>query len=552
MTSNFLNTLKNQIEDYHERPIFGEFTVAEALVRTPVSARDATSTPKDKVPHVKHHHSPQHLQRLLQRAMAQHQERLRGEHSDDETEQLPHQRRSPLHTTAGSLTARPRLGGSTSGTKYGRRSIDYWEEECVWEALERAGAGVQLLSANWLLKEAAKGPSATLPRRGKLPPRAKLSLEDVRRIHRAASSNPLTGGSKRLPIIAVAVEGDEATDGKALLELLGWMLRPRLPRYATPHGNAHPAAGPSDMAVYVDYASLTEREASNPPLRGVTARTIATLFAHRLVTVYVGSAPAEDADARACLLRHLAGLCKRASDPMDPWPMLCHVDNTAARKAAKTLPVPLPPAAFEPTGALACGLARVPHVDAEAIDDTYRCACEDTYSGAHSLDFSRPADVPRDASWGDREMYRLAELLPLCHMLKELRLGGHGKLTHLPDSIGDIPPPPPRPFVRGMPSRAATSAYASLQTLDVRDSPKLTRLPDALAKLANLRTLTLDWCVHLHHLPDAMGELRCLRTLSMCGCEIIHSLPESLADLKVRLLLYESTHPNNPAPPLSG
>lgn len=129
-------------------------------------------------------------------------------------------------------------------------------------------------------------------------------------------------------------------------------------------------------------------------------------------------------------------------------------------------------------------------------------------------------------------MGRLSAVLPSCSRLERLLLSGNGAITDLPHNLGELPPPPRPPFVRGMPQRKESSRHPSLLTLELIECSSLRTLPESLCLLLNLRELRLDWCMRLHSLPDGIGALRELRVLTMKGCEMIHGLPEGVGALR--------------------
>lgn len=138
---------------------------------------------------------------------------------------------------------------------------------------------------------------------------------------------------------------------------------------------------------------------------------------------------------------------------------------------------------------------------------------------------------PSARQWGTPQSAALAKLLPHCYRLRALSLRGQWTLTELPAQLGDLPPPPPRPFVRGVPmGMQAAQSVALLEALDISGCG-LRTLPDNLARLGHLKRLRLEWCVALLKLPETLGELRSLRDLRLTGCELLMHLPQSVASL---------------------
>lgn len=531
----FFEHINQKIEVYSAKPIFGVHAVAEVDVhikrRRSASARtsEAAAAPAairlpPRVPHISHYHSPGKLKELLAQAMVDHKDQMHKEEAE------------------GLLTARASASAptATGGRRTPRRlPMNYWDDETtVWSALERAGDGLQLISAQWLLATANRAIEQgewdkALPPRARLPKAACLTIDRLQRIHQKADSAPKDGGLKRLPIIAISrdldADADDDKDGGSMLRRIASALRTRMPLYAKPHGAAHPTMGPSDFGVFVDCASL---ESTTNPLEGAVGEAVSTLFAHRLVTVYLMGEARGEAHACSALYRALATLSKRSHDEYDPWPVLAHTSD-AASAALFTPPTPIPPkpSAFASGGSLNTALKYKHAGDVTRVHKRYKEVCEDILGEAKLLDYSRPPELPRHLSWGDKHLRALSGFWPICSRAKEMRFCGQAAITHLPDAIGDITPPPPPPFIRGGPRRSVSARYAALETLNCYDCPELRRLPDSLSRLCNLRTIILDFCVKLHQLPDQMGAMRELRILRMNGCECVHVLPESLGKL---------------------
>ena len=473
------------------------------------------------------------------------------------------QQRNQRTPTPSPLTARPSLpsqqqqqpaklerrGSSKRGLSH---AVDYWTQESVWQHLERAGPNLQLVSGKWLAQQLQKLQSegeTDWVRGTPLPRKAYVSLDDLQSFHKSSRATPraVVGEPKRLPIIAVsrnlaADDDEEDESGHELLRLVGGALQQRLEGYRFPYGEADPRHGPPDVGVFLDMMSLTGEAAANP-LDGAVGDAIAVLFAHRLVTTYLCGAEDVEYYARSAFYRHLSQLCKRAHDEAGPWPTLVDLsepggadpsapDSTASAADRRPPPSLQPPDAFDEGGALSDDLVFESDAEQERISRHYRRVCADVFFHARKLDFGLAESQPASASWDDAAMAALGSFLPLCRQVVSLRLSGNGAITSLPDSMGDMKPPPSLPFVRGKPKASAASRVSPLESLECANCSSLRALPDGLCSLTNLHSLNLEWCVTLHALPEAIGQLRELRTLLMKGCEVIHSLPESLAELR--------------------
>ena len=497
----FLN-LQKKMDNYHTHPVLGVHAPERKVLRKWLP--QWTPDEEDEV----HDLSALHLKQLLSKAAAQHRANR---------DKAPSADGLLTEAAAGDSVEAPAQSATPR-----RDPVDYWTEDSVWEMLGKAGDGVRFLSAKWILAQ-AKQPNRALGRRHELPSRAFVPVTELKRLHKFAEASPLEGGDKRLPIVAYSQDMD-MDDGQLLLDQVSRALKKYMPRFARPHGTYHPAVGPLDVGVYVQWSSIDEE---CNPLEGTVGHAIATLFANRLVTVFLGGEADLEYHANSALYRQLAHLNKRDNDESDPWPMIVHVDSPSAARAI--VPVPPPPAAFVEGGELHGGLAYESLDDVDTVEATYRQVCTDVFSQAKQLDYSLSSKQPPGASWGESQMFQLGLLLPMCHNLTELRLGGNLKLTQLTAAIGDIPPPPPNPFARGRPK--GSTQYPSLEKLDLYGCRLLHAVPASISRLGNLRTLDLNWCTKIQTLPEGVGELRALRELHMKGCEVLHSLPESLVRL---------------------
>ena len=471
-----------------------------------------------------------------------------------------------------------------------RAPIDYYSEGSVWSALETASAAgtLRLVSGKWLAKRYIEGGGHTeggghhgLPSFEDLPPRAFVSLEDLRRYHHFSDATPAVGGARRLPIVAVSRdlseddvetaeddgnEADGSTGGGgsvALMSAVGRALAHFLPIYERPGGPRSGRRGVPDVGVFIDIASLPS---GIDATAGATGAAITTLFAHKLVTVYFHADEALEYHGRSALYRHLARLCKgEGASPEDPWPAIvdlsqperwpsaAELDSDNCTAIAPAYRIPLPPDAFEAGGDMDGEVMCSDGDEQIAIGRAYRQACEDAVRRARFLDFSMPTDASSPAGQPPLPMHTLAEddtamtpselaetrlrmeslaaLLPLCQVLEKLEIRGD-RCIALPEVLGELPPPPRLPFKRGRPKANEASKYASLQLLDVSSCTRLARLPDGVSKLLNLRVLNVGWCSALQALPDEIGSLRELRTLVAKGCVTLRVLPESLSKLK--------------------
>ena len=582
ITAAFLDHLEQKTANVEVRPLFQDLTPEGRLMPRPsvlsagrpASARDLT--PAERIRHVKHTHNSEHLQRLLDQVNAWHAAHQRRESGIAKVRgernllslQAPVAAPVFLRAPQPSPSLSAMSGRSTKPRT--KDPVDYWNADSVFEALSNAKGEVKLLSAKWLVARAATEPFLPLPSRSRLPAKAFLSLNDLRHLHKASQTSPLCGGPNRLPIVAISrdlsrAEDDEEDLGKRLLQHVGNALKERLPRYAKPHGNNHPADGPNDVGVFLDWVSLAE---GVNPLEGIRAEVMATLFAHRLVTVYIMGEAEDECHAVSSLQRHLAQLCKRVHDEHDTWPMLVHLCaeqqppsllkfNSSSSPSGRAspavnsiqedsrtgstvqsmhgLPVPRPVDAFVEGGELEPTLAYETLDDIETCEILYRDACTDVFGEARALDFSIKPSKDKGKSWGANEMHDLGLLLPLCFKLQTLKITGHSTFQLLPDSLGHLPPPPKRPTIRcagGAPKGATKSRYPSLEELDLHDNVGLRRLPDSIKALCNLRIINLEWCLTLNALTESIGDLPALRQLRLKGCQVLKDLPESLSRLK--------------------
>ncbi|KAL3689102.1 hypothetical protein R1sor_015411 [Riccia sorocarpa] len=151
----------------------------------------------------------------------------------------------------------------------------------------------------------------------------------------------------------------------------------------------------------------------------------------------------------------------------------------------------------------------------QALPDTFGNFVQ--FNTVH-ISASGPLRLPD--SFAQRSQLRVSQLIG-CNTLTTSHPGYH--MQHLPETIWQM---------------------SHLESLLLRDLPKLKTLPEALGNLHSLQTLILDSCA-IESLPKSLGLLSSLTKLEISGCRNLKTLPDTIRGLSSlgSLVLHNSSLP---------
>lgn len=300
----------------------------------------------------------------------------------------------------------------------------YTQAESIWKALD--GDTTVLLRASWLRRQKSKS-GGRLPRRGGvIPQEALIGGAELKQIHDCTRFKD--GEVLALPIIAIShcwrTKSDPDPNG-VTLDLITHALDVQWDDFAS--------RGVSDLGIFFDFSSLFQvpRTAAQSAMFKVSLGAINLWYAHALTTVWIVPVAAAATESGKSYHERgwttfeyqLAMMIKPSNlSELAAWCQLLDLGSDESSDVGISTDFQRPP----PAGPLAffegqsCGdKTYTSGSDRDTlVAPKFKRTIFELLGGINELSYER-------LGWGDEQLVELSRVLPLCGLLRALRLEGN-------------------------------------------------------------------------------------------------------------------------------